>query len=887
MKKDLLHRLLALKINLQNVNGGLKVNAPKGVLTKELIAEINEHKPYLLKLLGSNMKIPKATQATDYALSPTQYSLWFIHEYLGGDKAYNLTVTLKIEGNLNVEILQKAFARIITKHESLRTQFIKKEDGNVRQQILASADVDFTLEIEDYTEKSATALHQRLDEKHQIPFHLENDVLVNASVFKTEAQTHILLFVMHHIISDGWSLQVFTKEVMTEYRNLLSNKFTSEETLPLQYKDYSEWLNAQLEGEVSLEKLNFWKAQFETFSPSLTLNSTERPKVRTYNGTLLHHDFSTAFTAQLDSFAKKHQMTLFMLLLGGLNGVLSKYANQFDITLGTTVAGREHPDLEDQIGLYSNALAIRTQFEKEQTFLEFLTTQKQTLLQTYEHKEYPFIKLLNHLSIPNDRSRSPLFDIMVLLQNHQTLHVDDQNEIDNLQISQYDEVEKEVSHLDMSFVFVERKEQLMLSVEFNTDIYTGDFVSRLLTYFERFLLEGINYPAIRLENISLIAVAEEDAICNEFNHENTALIHTKTVVEYIAENAVKYPNHKALISGNEERTYLELDQISNQIANYLEQAQQLEKGDFVGISLDGTPWTLMTILAVMKVGATYIPIDPNYPEARKKYINTESNCKLVIDASILNTIQQTIQNHKNQFVSNAEQQNTAYVIFTSGSTGNPKGIPITHASLVDYVTTFSEYFKITQKDSILQQASISFDTSIEEMYPILISGGTLIFHEEKTDFKALFELCESQNVTLLSTNPYALQYLNENYQNFTLNFRALISGGDVLRMDYVDVIYQQIPIYNTYGPTESTVCATYYKVTGNETIIPIGTPIKNRQVYILATETTHLVPIDVTGELCISGFGLTQGYLGNESLTQEKFIPHPFKKEKRFTAQVI
>ncbi|WP_298510753.1 amino acid adenylation domain-containing protein [uncultured Kordia sp.] len=878
MKNDLLEKLLALNIHLRNENGGLKVNAPKGTLTKELIAEINEHKAYLLKLLSSNIKIPKAPFAEDYSVSPTQYSLWFIHEHLGGDTAYNLTATLKIEGDLDTTILQSAFKNVIQKHESLRTQFVIKEDGNVRQRILENEAINFELESEDCSQLSKDALHQKLDEKYQTPFHLEKDLLVRANVFKLETKVHILLFVMHHIISDGWSLQIFTKEVIEEYQQLLSGKESVKKNLPLQYKDYSEWLNKELNGEAYDKKLAFWKEQFETLSPVLNLSDNPRPKVRTYAGTLLHHDFSPEFTQQLNSFTKKHQLTLFMVILGGLNGTFSKYTNQYDITLGTTVAGREHPDLEDQIGLYSNALAIRTQFEKTQSFIDFLKNQKETLLKTYEHKEYPFNKLLNQLVLPNDASRSPLFDIMVLLQNHQTMHLDTQDELHNLKISEYDEVEKGVSQLDMSFVFIERNDQLTLSVEYNTDIYKAEFIQQLLHSFEKFVAAGIANPNTPLHSISLVDATEKEMICEQFNHKNEPLQHEKTVVDFITENAVKFPEKLALVNTGTQKSYAEVDIISNQIAQYLEEVLHLKKGDFVGIAMDGNSWSILTILGVMKLGATYIPIDPNYPEARKKHIENASNCTVVIDETMLQMVQENIVNYSGEYVSKATQNGAAYIIFTSGSTGKPKGIPITHASLIDYVSTFATYFEVNESDSVLQQASIAFDTSIEEIYPILISGGTLVFHEEKADFQAMFNACEKHGITLLSTNPYALQYLNQHHQDFNLKLRVLISGGDALQVDYIDELYSKIPVYNTYGPTESTVCATYYKVVGNEPVIPIGKPIKNRQVYVLDTETTELLPVGFIGELCISGAGLTQGYLGNETLTKEKFIPHPFKE---------
>ncbi|MCC9070538.1 amino acid adenylation domain-containing protein [Flavobacterium sp. F-65] len=876
MKNEILHKLLSLGVQLKITDGNLKINAPKGVLTKELLEEIKEHKIYLMNLISSGSSIPNAEIKESYTLTPTQYFMWFTHEYLGGDRAYNITSTLKLKGKLNETLLEKAFQQVIARHESLRTIFRKNQKEEIQQYILRKEETEFKLQTVDLQQFSVEQLQNQIKEEYHKVFDLEKDLLLSATLLKSSEEEHILLFVLHHIIGDGWSLQLLTREVMFVYNALASVQAVELPELSIQYKDYSEWLNEKLISPEYIAKLQYWKQQFQTKSPALDLIQEKRPAIKTYNGRIHNHEFSKQFLDGLNVFAKEQQMTLFMLLMGGLNGLFSKYTGQTDITLGTTVAGREHADLEHQIGLYSNALPIRTQFEKEDSFLLLMQKQKQTLIKAYENKEYPFTALVNHLTLPKDQSRSALFDIMVLLQNHQGMEINDQKGINGVVASEYNEIERGVSQLDISFVFVEKEEGLSLSVEYNTDIYNKNFIVSLLNHFEGFIKSGLQKPSQSLNSIEILTLAEKNKILTEFNKPSISTQTSSTIIDLIKSAATENPNQTALIYQEEEISYALLEKYSNKLANYLKQQLHVEKGDFIGIELERNSWTIITILAVLKTGAVYIPIDPTYPEERKAYIKQDSNCKRTITNTILEEFRSASDRYIGEYITNITPTDLAYVIYTSGSTGNPKGVQITHASLVDYAVTFKDYFQLLSEDSIVQQASISFDTSIEEIFPILISGGTLVVYESKGDFETLFRLCERTNITVLSTNPYALQYLNGTHEQYNLKIRILISGGDVLQSDYISTIRDSISIYNTYGPTESTVCATYHLVAEKEIVIPIGKPIANRQVYIVEPEGNQLAPIGVMGELCISGKGLSVGYLNQPELTVEKFTNNPF-----------
>ncbi|MBC8756864.1 amino acid adenylation domain-containing protein [Kordia sp. YSTF-M3] len=875
MKKEFLQKLLSLGVQFEIINNNLKVNAPKGVLTNELLEEIKKNKAYLTNLITSSESIPKTKIKKGYNLTPTQYFMWFTHEHLGGNKAYNIVASLKLKGNLNKQLLEKAFQKVIERHEILRTAFKENNKGKVRQSILNKDSLKFKLEVVKSQNLSKKEVHAQIKERYDEAFSLKKDLLIKASLFSLEEKEHILLFVLHHIIGDGWSLEILTKEVMLVYNSLIQNKEIKLAELPIQYKDYGEWLTKKLKSSSYDKKLKYWKEQFKIPPPVLELTAQKRPAIKTYNGRVYYHEFSEDFSHQLKAFSKAHHTTLFMILLGGLNGIFSKYTGQTDITLGTTVAGREHQDLENQIGLYSNALPVRTQFNKENTFINFIQIQKQTLLNAYENKEYPFTKLVSHLSIPKDLSRAPLFDIMVLLQNHKDLGISDLDGVNDVEVSEYNEIERGVSQLDLSFSFVEKKEGISLNVEYNTDIYQETFIQNMLGHFETFLTAGFENPNAQIKNLSIITPQEKSSVLTKFNQPNTNYDPGCTILSIIELEARKNPNQNALIDQNEHITYKMLEAHSNALAALLEDQFKIAKGDFIIIELESSVWTIITIIAVLKLGAVYVPIDPNYPKVRKEYIKKDCKSKLTIDTNKLEKIKAQLHEYSTKPINKISSKDLAYVIYTSGTTGKPKGVQITHESFVDYALTFKSYFQLTPDDKVLQQASISFDTSIEEIFPILISGGTLAIHKDKLNLDTLIQLCEDHEITLLSTNPYVLQYLNQVYKQYNLKIRLLISGGDVLLSHYIDNLLKEMPIYNTYGPTESTVCATYHKITALEDNISIGKPIANRHVIIVDPDSTELTPIGIVGELCISGKGLSIGYLNHPKLTKEKFVENP------------
>ncbi len=883
MNNSIIDKLRIAGINLEVLNGKLKVNAPKGTLTTELLEDIKSNKKDLMNLLSKNTGIPKTDLRDEYPLTPTQYFMWFTHEHMGGEKAYNITSTLKLDGQLNVDILTQAFRKVVERHESLRTTFVEKEDKV--EQVVLDKEVKFNLSVVSLSNFSKENIKGEIEEEYQKTFELDTDLLVRGKLITNGTDEHILLFVIHHIIGDGWSLQILTKEVMALYNSLINEVDLVLPELDIQYKDYSVWLNDNLNKGDYDNKLDYWKTVFSDSLTPLQLSSKKkRPLVKTYNGCHKNYMFSNRFYDAVKKVAKERQATPFMVLMAGINGLFARYTGQYDITLGTTVAGRSHGDLENQIGLYSNALAVRTKFEMTDSFKELVIKQREVLSKAYDHKEYPFTELVQQLNLPKDKSRSPLFDIMVLFQNHKSIGLNDQKGIKGIAVSEYNEVKRNVSQQDITFIFVENEEGLTLSVEYNTDVFDDFFIDQLIGHLKNFVGVGLKKPDLLISEIDFISESEANLLLLGFNQDVTFDEEGVTILDLLRHQVETNAENTALIFKGKELSYKQLEEYSNQLAGFIVDYINISTGDFIGIEMQRGAQAVISMIAILKAGGVYVPIDPNYPEDRKEFIGEDSQCKVIITEETLNDFYTEIKEYDNVFESKVGSKDLAYMIYTSGSTGNPKGVQITHASLADYAITFRDYFKLNSQDRVLQQASISFDTSIEEIFPILSTGGTLVIQEDKTDFEGLLQLCDQSEITVLSTNPFVLQYLNQIYDKFAFSFRILISGGDVLKPTYINNIWNKVSVYNTYGPTESTVCATYHKVDSlEESIIPIGKPIRNRQVYILESETENfkLCPIGVAGELCIAGAGLSTGYLNRAELTAERFVDNPFLKETK------
>ncbi|WP_428231991.1 amino acid adenylation domain-containing protein [Flavobacterium sp.] len=875
MIENLIHTLQSLKIRLTIENGNLKINAPKGALTPEIIDDIKAHKKELISLLSSSESIPKAEVKDAYALTSSQHRLWTLSQFEKGNSAYNIFDAFEFKGVLDFDKLTEAFKIIIGRHESLRTVFKENAQGKLGQYIVPVDCYTGSLQTIDLTNapREAVLHHANTIQKHA--FDLEKGPLFIGDIVKVSADRNILMLNMHHIIGDGWSMGILSKEFVTIYNRLSTGSNLTLPDLPIQYKDYSEWQNSESRQSVLEKARTFWLNIFSGDLPVLELPSDKiRPKLKTYNGSGLSYSFSKTTTAQLNTYAQQNGVTLFMVLMAGINGLLSRYANTTDIVLGTPVAGREHSDLENQVGLYLNTLAIRTTFEQETTFEELLAIQKETLLNAYSHQEYPFDSLVEELEIKRDVSRSVLFDALVVFQNQEELLLSNDLTLNEIEISHYKHSQDSSSKFDLTFAFSENKGQLFLYIEYNTDIYELDFIERLFSHFDSFLTQAIQRPNQKVATLNYLGFSEASQLLRDFNN-TTVDYPVTTMVDLVVHQAGKTPESIALICDNKSFTYKELDELSNSLSHYLLSNYNLETEDLVGVKLDRSEWLLISLLAVLKAGCAYVPIDPNYPAQRIAYIEEDSKCKVTIDEAFLSAFKASdrIATSLPEVSFNAD--NLAYIIYTSGSTGKPKGVMITHKNASFMLHWSQREFSDTDFDLLYAGTSHCFDLSVYELfYPLSIGKQIRLL----PNGLSIGDYLDQDKKVLINTVPSVIHNLIDKGISFA-NAVGINLAGEAFPVSIANHFKDSgIALRNLYGPSEDTTYSSYYRVEGSyESSVPIGKAIDNTQFYILS-DALALQPVGIIGEICISGDGLSRGYLYQPELTAEKFIENPFSE---------
>ncbi|MCC9018865.1 non-ribosomal peptide synthetase [Flavobacterium lipolyticum] len=874
MIKKLLHTLQSLNIRLRVENGDLKINAPKGTLTPEIIEEIKAHKNELITLLSSSESIPKTAVKESYALTSSQHRLWTLSQFETGNSAYNLFNAFEFKGELKLEKLAEAFQILVRRHESLRTIFKEDEQGNLGQYIVPVAQYSGTLQFTDLNNATAEVLSNHANALQRHAFDLERGPLFIGEIVKTAADHHVLMLNMHHIIGDGWSMGILSKEFITIYNELVIGNEIVLSDLSIQYKDYSEWQNSPSRQAVLEKSKAVWLETFSGDLPVLELPSNKvRPKLKTYNGSGLKHTFSKEITGQFNAHAQQNGVTLFMFLMAGINGLLSRYTNTRDLILGTPIAGRKHSDLENQVGLYLNTLAIRTTFEATASFEELLSIQKETLLKAYSHQDYPFDSLVEALNLKRDLSRSVLFDVLVVFQNQRELLASENLTINGVEIKPYKNLKKSFSKFDLTFAFAEYQGELSLYMEYNTDIYESGFVARLAAHLDTFLTKALQNPEQKIATLNYLSQAETTQLLVDFNDTTVEYPKDHTMVDLFVSQAKKTPEQIALLTDTKSFTYKELDEISNELSHYLLSNYNLAVEDLVGVKLDRSEWLPIALLAVLKSGCAYVPIDPNYPAQRIEYIEQDSKCKITIDDNFIASFKQaeSISKSLPQITFNAQQ--LAYIIYTSGSTGKPKGVMITHQNAVAMLCWSQREFSDTDFDILYAVTSHCFDLSVYEFfYPLSIGKQIRLL----ANGLSIGDYIHSDKNVLINTVPSVIHTLIEKGTTFE-NAVGINLAGEAFPVSIANHFTNSgIAIRNLYGPSEDTTYSSYYRVEGTyESSVPIGKALDNTQFYVLSEELA-LQPVGVIGEICISGDGLSRGYLYQPELTTEKFIKNPF-----------
>jgi amino acid adenylation domain-containing protein len=833
--------------------------------------------------------IERAPMLFSYPASSAAKRLFILNQIDNSGVSYNIPGAYVIEGDVDLQKFRQAILTVITRHEILRTGFVIENKEVVQ---IIQHHIDFDVEIRHCADDSlADLIHNFIR-----PFDLSKAPLIRASLVINTSGQYFFLIDIHHIIADGVSVDSFINELSAIYSGVQLPE------LNIQYKDFSVWQKNWLSSASALSQKTFWKSQFEEEVQLINMPADfARPLTKSYAGDVYSFAISGQITEAIKEISRSSGATPFMVMLAAYTILLSKYSGQEDIIVGTPVAGRSHADVQDLIGMFVNTLPLRNFPAADKEFIDFVLEIKENSLKVFENQDYPFEELLNDLEIKRDMSRNPLFDYMFTYRT---------DNIKELQISDLllknIPARHSVSKMDMSLEVVEDENgELFVVVEYATRLFLPETIKRLVAHFNQLLEQISANPHIRLKDIELLTEKERVQIIHHFNDtgDRPNVAEAKNIYDVFEENANQYPDNIAVEAGQEAITYQDLNKKVSRLADILI-GQGCTADKIAGLYTDRSIDMVVGILAILRAGAAYLPIDPDYPQDRIKYMLEDSSAVLVLTqkkfaenlAFISNKVfldELPMTSAELKVVKNIDRSadNLAYVIYTSGSTGKPKGVQIEHRSLYNFIFSNALIYNngFSSGDVCSCVSSISFDASVLEIFMPLAFGAKLVLisRENVYDVQALANVLVNKKVTFCFLPPSLLQPLYNVLKNSgPLHLNKLDVGAesvkdDVLR-DYAS-LNKNMQILNSYGPTEVTIVGAWYPYKPGAihgVNVPIGKPVHNARIYIV-NEYMKMQPIGVPGELCIAGAGLARGYLNNPELTNEKFIDNPFEPGKK------
>jgi amino acid adenylation domain-containing protein len=821
-------------------------------------------------------------------LSYAQQRLWFIDQFAPNNPAYNIVAGLKLNGILDAMALQQSLAMLVKRHQALRTLF-RAEHGTPLQQIQAWQEIPLT--IIDLTPLTAsaqtTAMTDYAEQNYLTPFDLANEPLARFILLKLASERHIFLLAMHHIISDGWSLGIFYQELAACYSALLRGEEPNLPTLPIQYPDFAVRQREWFQGEIYETQLNYWKKQLAHLPTLQFPIDHQRPLVQTFTGAGLWLNLPATLTTALESWSRQQNATLFMTLLAAFFILLNRYSGQQDIAVGSPIANRNRSEIENLIGFFVNTLVLRVDLADAVTFQDLVARVRQITIEAYAHQDLPFERLVEELQPERHTSVNPLVQVVFALQSSPM----DLPNLANLTIQPFEYTVK-TTRFDLEFHFWRKEEGLAGLFIYNTALFEAATAQRILNQFEQLLITAMATPNQAIHDLAMLSEAEKNSIFSTLT-ETAVNYPLKPIHEYFESWVAQQPTATALIMNEQRLTYGELNVRANQLAHYLRTHYTINAEMPIGVCLPRSFDMYIALLAILKVGGCYVPLDSDNPIERLNYIIADVGISLVITSAVnqftvptLLLPQPWIATNTGNLESSVNVDNLCYITYTSGSTGNPKGVSITHRGVMRLVH-HSNYVTLMPHEVLLQFAPLAFDASTFEIWGALLNGATLVIATpEKPTLRELGQLIRQQQITTLWLTASLFHLMVAEQLEDLAHVKQLLAGGDVIAPTAVRQLTQRFPqctVINGYGPTENTTFTCCYAmqhpVTFGDTV-PIGYPIANTTVYILDAQLRP-VPKGVVGELYTGGDGLARGYWNQPQLTQERFITNPFQPKTR------
>lgn len=898
----------------------LRCDAPKAELTAQLRSELAERKGEIIHFFkglhqGEERVVTKLNRNQDLGLSFAQERLWFLDQLVPGNVAYNNSAAWRLKGEINIIALKKSFQNLIDRHETLRTTFELKGDRPVQKihsdVSLSFKEIDLSKESRVYQEELVSNM---VVNEARTPMNLTEGPLFRGILIRLQACEYILMLNPHHIISDGWSWSVLFKELEAMYLSEVEGKAAAIEPLEVQYADFAMWQKKYLQGQVLEQHLSYWKDKLSGAPALLGLPCDfPRPKLQTYNGKRKYIEIPKLYTEQLKKISSEKKVSLYMILLTFVNLLFYAYTGSEDLCIGTPVASRNQKECESIFGFFVNTLVLRNQIQKNMTFEELLIEVRETCLEAFEHQDIPFEKLVEELNVDRNTSYSPLVQTIFVLQDVKEADF----KIKGIEVAPY-VFDRKTSRFELEIYLWESEEQLEGYFEYNTDLFKETTIERMMDNFLYIIDMIFDHRKDPIGCLTLISEREYKEVVHYFNETECSYNENETIHGLFTKQAFRNPKQIAVASDQEQMTYEVLEQRSNQLAHLLVKSG-VRSGSLVAVNMERSVALIVSVLAILKCGAAYVPFEPYLPDERlNKILLGLSAQHIITDKSNLNRLQRLdLEKIKCFIVADDEPtvngkvigkkqidaepvncvgvkvdpMSDAYIIFTSGSTGTPKGVVVKHRPVINLIEWVNKSFNITENDKELFVTSIGFDLSVYDIFGILAAGGTIRLVEsvDLREPKRLLDILVNEGITLWDSAPQTLQQLVPFFEQAVCQgnkLKHVFLSGDWIPLTLpaeIKTYFKEAKVISLGGATEATVWSNYYpinKIQKEWVSIPYGKPIQNAKYYVL-DKNLKPCPIGVKGDLYIGGRCLASEYINDEELTQSKFIPNPFIPNER------